>query len=85
VSRLKHRVCRLERQAAVRRTPASDIEQRMIESRACIERYLEAAKQEELTGWEPDTPEKEQERKAVYEELLAKARSRSDGKPVAIR
>jgi hypothetical protein len=85
VSRLKHRLCHLERQATTRGARASVSDQSAIEREALLERYLDAAKDAERTRWELDTPEKEQERNAVYERLLAEARSRSDGKPVAIR
>ena len=76
MSRLKNRLCNLERQAATRGPPPNTADQNAIECQRLLAEYLAAAEQIELTGWEPDTPEKEQERMAVYEQWLEEARRR---------
>jgi hypothetical protein len=76
MSRLKRRLCHLERQAATRGLPPNTTDQNAIVSQRLLAEYLAAAEQIELTGWEPDTPEKEQERIAVYEQWLEVARRR---------
>jgi hypothetical protein len=75
MSRLKRRLCHLERQAATR-GPPPNTDQNAIERQALLAQYLAAAEEAERTRWEPDTPEKEQERMAAYEQLLEEARRR---------
>ena len=76
MSRLKHRLCQLERKTAIRPPPLSTVDQSIIDRQALLAEYLGAAERVDLSRWEPETPDTERERAEVYENLLQQARRR---------
>jgi hypothetical protein len=76
MSRLKHRLCQLERKTASRSPPLSTVDQSIIDQKALLAEYVAVAERVDRSRWEPDTPDEERERALVYERLVEQARGR---------
>ena len=76
MSRLKHRLCNLERKSAIRRPPPSTVDQSIIDRQALLAEYIAAAESVDLSRSEPLTPDEEREGAEVYEKLLQQSRRR---------
>jgi hypothetical protein len=76
MSRLKHRLCQLERKTASRRPSPSTADQSIIDRQALLAEYIAVAERLDLSRWEPDTPDEEREGAEVYERLLQQVRRR---------
>jgi hypothetical protein len=76
MSRLKHRLCQLERKTASRRPAPSTLDQSIIDRQALLAAYIAAAECADLSRSEPLTPGEEREGAEVYEKLLQQARRR---------